>query len=134
MADTFQLEVATPEKSLVDEQVTEVQLPGKNGYMGILAGHAPLLSILGAGLLSYEGGGGPHKLVIAGGFVEVFDNHVRVLADNAELPQDVQVDRARADLNEASQSLAKAQTEQESDRALETMQRAQARIDAAGTQ
>ncbi len=133
MADTFQLEVATPEKSLVDEQVTEVQLPGKNGYMGILAGHAPLLSILGAGLLSYEGGGGPHKLVIAGGFVEVFDNHVRVLADNADLPQDVQVDQARKDLDEASQALGKAQTEQDSDRALESMQRAQARIDAAGT-
>jgi F-type H+-transporting ATPase subunit epsilon len=132
MADTFQLEVATPEKLLVNEQVTEVQLPGKSGYMGILAGHAPLLSILGAGMLSYEGGGGPHKLVIAGGFVEVFENHVRVLADNADLPQDVNAEKARKDLEEASQALGKAQTEEESDRALDAMQRAQARVEAAG--
>ena len=66
MADTLQLQVATPEKLLVDEQVTEVQVPAKNGYLGILAGHAALLSELGAGALSYEGGGGPHLLEVAG--------------------------------------------------------------------
>jgi F-type H+-transporting ATPase subunit epsilon len=84
MADTFQLEVATPEQLLVDEQVTEAELPGKDGYMGVLAGHAPLLSALGAGNLTYQGGGGQHVLKIDGGFVEIFDNHVRVLADHAE--------------------------------------------------
>jgi F-type H+-transporting ATPase subunit epsilon len=131
MADTFQLEVATPSRSLVDEQVTAAQLPGKNGYMGILAGHAPLLSALGAGLLTYEGGAGPHKLVIAGGFVEISDNHVRVLADSAEPPEEVKVDAARKDLEEASKRLQEAQTEEESTRALEGMQRAQARLDAA---
>src|SRR3982750_843209 len=112
MADTLQLEVATPERSLIDEQVSEVQLPGKSGYMGILPGHAPLLSALGAGLLTYEGGGGPHRLVIAGGFVEVFDNHVRVLADSGELPEDVKVDDARRELNEANEALGKADSEQ----------------------
>jgi F-type H+-transporting ATPase subunit epsilon len=84
MADTFQLEVATPERLFVDEQVTWTELPGKEGYMGILAGHAPLLSILGSGILTYNSGGGERKLKIEGGFVEVFDNHVRVLADHAE--------------------------------------------------
>src|ERR1700733_14088722 len=114
MADTFQLEVATPERLLVDEQVTEAQLPGKNGYMGVLAGHAPLLSALGAGTLSYQGGGGEHSLVIAGGFVEISDNHVRVLADSADLPQDIQTDAAQRDLEKASQDLKQAQTEEES--------------------
>jgi F-type H+-transporting ATPase subunit epsilon len=84
MADTFQLEVATPERLFVDEQVSEAELPGKEGYMGILPGHAPLLSILGAGILTYKSAGGEKKLKLDGGFVEVFEDHVRVLADHAE--------------------------------------------------
>lgn len=84
MADTFQLRVATPEKLVVDEEVTTAELPGKDGYMGILAGHAPLLSALGQGNLTYSSGGGTSVLKIDGGFVEVFDNTVSVLADNAE--------------------------------------------------
>ena len=131
MADTFQLEVATPERLLVDEQVTAAELPGKDGYMGILAGHAPLLSALGAGVLSYEGGGGPHVLAIAGGFVEVFDNHVRVLADEAEIAAEVQTDRARQDLEQANEALKKADNQASSEAALNAIKHAQARIDAA---
>ncbi len=131
MADTFQLQVATPERQLIDEQVTEVQLPGKNGYMGILAGHAPLLSALGGGVLTYEGGGdSPHVVAISGGFVEVFDNHVRVLADRAEFPQDIQVDVARRELDEANEALRQADNEEASSAALDAMSAAQARIDA----
>ncbi len=81
---TFQLEVATPERLLVDAQVTEAELPGKDGYMGILPDHAPLLSVLGIGRLAYSENGAQKVLNIEGGFVEVFDNHVRVLADKAE--------------------------------------------------
>ena len=85
MADnTFQLEVATPERLCVDAQVTEAEVPGKDGYMGILPGHAPLLSALGKGTLTYSESGAKHVINIDGGFVEVFDNHVRVLADRAE--------------------------------------------------
>ncbi len=131
MPDTFELEVATPERLMVHEQVTEAELPGKNGYMGILAGHAPLLSALAAGVLSYQGGSGPHVLAIAGGFVEVFDNRVRVLADHAEFAADIQVDRARQELEQANDALNKAQSESESNAALAGMQRAQARLDAA---
>jgi F-type H+-transporting ATPase subunit epsilon len=131
MADTFQLEVATPERLLVDEQVTQAEVPGENGYLGILAGHAPLMSALGAGVLSYEGGGGPHVLAIAGGFVEVSDNHVRVLADEAEAAQDIQVDKARQQLEEANRKLQEAKDTAESEAALRAVQRAQARIDAA---
>lgn len=84
MADTFQLRVATPEKLVVDEQVTMAEVPGKDGYMGILAGHAPLLSALGEGELSYSSGGGKTVIKIDGGFVEVFEDVVSVLADHAE--------------------------------------------------
>lgn len=132
MADTLQLQVATPERQLVNEQVTQVELPGKSGYMGILAGHAPLLSALGGGVLTYEGGGGPHKVAIAGGFVEVFENHVRVLADEATFPQDIQVDAARRDLDEANRALGRADSEQAAKDAMAAYERAQGRIDAAG--
>lgn len=134
MADTFQLEVATPERLFVDEQVTEAQLPGKEGYLGVLPGHAPLLSALGAGVLTYSGGSGggsgAETLVIDGGFVEIFDNHVRVLADNAEYARDIQPDAARRELDEANEQLKKAQDADASAAALRAMQRAQARLDA----
>ncbi len=134
MADTFQLQVATPERSFVDEQVSQAELPGKDGYMGILAGHAPLLSALKPGVLRYSGGsGGQHALVIDGGFVEVFDNHVRVLADHAEAAGDVQVERARQQLEEASRKLQEAKDTAESEAALRSMEQAQARIDATAT-
>ncbi len=84
MADTFQLRVATPEKLVVDQRVTEAEVPGQDGYMGILAGHAPLLSALGEGQLTYAAGGTKSVLKIGGGFVEVFENTVSVLADNAD--------------------------------------------------
>lgn len=132
MADTFQLEVATPERELVNEQVTETELPGENGYMGILAGHAPLLSALAPGVLTYKSGGGQHAFAIDGGFVEVFDNHVRVLADNAVPAEEVQADHARQELEKGAEALKHAQDEPSSEAALRAMKRAQARIDAAG--
>jgi F-type H+-transporting ATPase subunit epsilon len=133
MADTFHLEVATPERLLIDEQVTGAQLPAKNGYLGVLAGHAPLLSSLGAGVLTYEGGGGPHRLAIARGFLEVFDNHVRVLADHADFPEDIDVAAARQELEKASEALKNCDTEAASVATMEAVQRAQAQIDAAGS-
>jgi F-type H+-transporting ATPase subunit epsilon len=84
MADTFLLEVATPERLLVNEQVREAQIPAANGYLGILPGHAALLAELGAGELSYAVEGRRRALKIDGGWVEVADDHVRVLANTAE--------------------------------------------------
>jgi F-type H+-transporting ATPase subunit epsilon len=131
MADTFQLEVATPERLLVDEQVTEAELPGQDGYMGVLAGHAPLLSALGAGVLTYRGGAEERVLAIDGGFVEVFDNHVRVLADHAEFGRDIQAESARRQLDQALEAMKKANQQPDSDAALAAMKKAQARFDAA---
>jgi F-type H+-transporting ATPase subunit epsilon len=130
MPDTFQIEVATPERLLVDEQVTEAELPGQDGYMGILAGHAPLLSALGAGVLTYQGGG-EQVLAIDGGFVEVFENHVRVLADHAEFGRDIQAESARRQLDEALEAMKNANQQPDSDAALAAVKKAQARVDAA---
>ncbi len=131
MADTFQLQIATPERIYADEQVGEAELPGKNGYMGILPGHAPLLSALGAGVLTYSSAGNRQVLVVDGGFVEVFEDHVRVLADHAERASDISVDAARRELDEANAALREAHDSGESDAALRRMQKAQARLDAA---
>jgi F-type H+-transporting ATPase subunit epsilon len=85
MADTFQIEIATPEKLVLNERAESAQIPGKDGYMGILPGHAALLSELGPGTLSVTmAGQTTRSFAITGGFVEIRDNHVRVLADSAE--------------------------------------------------
>ncbi len=84
MPDTFQIEIATPEKMVLSDQAESAQIPGKDGYMGILPGHAALLSELGSGTLSVTNAGKTQNFEISGGYVEVRDNHVRVLADKAE--------------------------------------------------
>ncbi len=81
MADTFEIEIATPEKLIVKQAAETAQIPGKDGYMGILPGHAALLSELGQGELSITSGGRTDSYNVTGGYVEIRDNHVRVLAD-----------------------------------------------------
>ena len=113
---------------MVREQVTDVQVPGQDGYLGILPGHAPLLGLLGSGALSYAAGGARHYLAVHGGFVEVLPDHVRVLANLAERAEEIDVARARADLDRAQQQLHAAITGDASDAALEAVALAQARI------
>ena len=84
MADTFQIEIATPEKMVLNQAAEYAEIPGKDGYMGILPGHAALLSELGDGTLSITTGGQTDSYHVTGGYVEIRDNHVRVLADRAE--------------------------------------------------
>lgn len=131
MPDTFQLEVATPERLLVDEQVTQAELPGQKGYLGVLPGHAPLLSALGSGVLTYSGDSGQKVLAIDGGFVEVLGDHVRVLAEHAEYARDINLDAARRQLEEASAKLKNVRETGESEDVLHAIQKAQARVDAA---
>ena len=83
MADTFQIEVVTPEKLVLDQQAEYAEIPGKDGYVGILPGHAALLGELGEGRMTITAGGQTRELTVAGGYIEVRDNHVRVLADKA---------------------------------------------------
>ncbi|HTS76586.1 MAG TPA: hypothetical protein VMG40_10305 [Bryobacteraceae bacterium] len=84
MADTFEIEIATPEKLVTRQQADFAQIPGKDGYLGVLAGHAPLLGELGQGTLSITLSGQTQEYRINGGYVEVRDNHVRVLTDRLE--------------------------------------------------
>jgi F-type H+-transporting ATPase subunit epsilon len=105
MADTLDLEVVTPERSRVHEQVSEVQVPGKDGYMGILPGHAPLLSQLGSGFLAYVVHGDRRYLAVHGGILEVLEDHVRVLTDAAERADEIDVERARAAQRRATEQV-----------------------------
>jgi F-type H+-transporting ATPase subunit epsilon len=84
MADLLKVEIATPEKLVASQSADSAQIPGKDGEMGILPGHAALLSELGEGELSYTLGGKTERFKVAGGYVEIRDNHVRVLADKFE--------------------------------------------------
>ena len=95
MADLLDLEVVTPERPRVHEEVSEVQIPGKDGFMGILPGHAPLLGQLGSGIMFYVVRGERRYLAVHGGFLEVLEDHVRVLADAAERAEEINVERAR---------------------------------------
>ena len=133
MADTLSLEVATPERELVREPVSEVQVPGKSGYMGILPGHAPLMGILGIGTLTYVSvsDGKKRYLSIHQGFLEVLEDHVRVLADVAERAEEIDAQRARAALQRAQQEGLNPALGVDPGAALLAMARAQARLEAA---
>ena len=94
MADQLQLEVVTPERRLLSEQVNSVTVPGRGGELGILPGHAPLISELQTGVLSYNEDGTTFQLHVSGGFVEVNDDRVSVLAEVAERPEEIDAERA----------------------------------------
>jgi F-type H+-transporting ATPase subunit epsilon len=131
MPDIIELEIATPERQLVREEVTEVQLPGKSGYMGILPGHAALLGELGTGFLSYMVGGRKRYLSVQGGFVEVLADHVRVLANSAERAEEIDVERAKDDLKKAQEWVINPALGVDPAVALDSLAWAQARVDAA---
>ena len=95
MADKIQLEVVTPERRVLAEPVDLVTVPGLNGEMGILPGHTPLISQLKTGVLSYLQDGRTVQLLVSGGFVEVRDDNVAVLADVAERPEEIDAAAAR---------------------------------------
>src|SRR5918992_2864645 len=107
------LEIVTPDRSIVNEQVDEVQLPGSEGYFGVLPGHTPLLATLQVGEMWYRIGSEKHYLAIAFGFVEVLPDRVTVLAQIAERAQEIDVPRAEAARKRAEERLA--QPRQQSD-------------------
>jgi F-type H+-transporting ATPase subunit epsilon len=96
MADKIQLEVVTPERRVLAEPVDMVTVPGLGGELGILPGHTPLISQLQTGVLTYVQDGKSFPLHVSGGFVEVRDDLVSVLADVAERPEEIDVARAKA--------------------------------------
>ncbi len=95
MADRIQLEVVTPERRVVATEVDEVVLPSVDGYMGVLAGHTPLLAILDVGEVSYRVGTTRKYMVVSGGFAEVLRDSVSILAKTSELAEEIDVERAQ---------------------------------------
>jgi F-type H+-transporting ATPase subunit epsilon len=95
VAERLTLELATPTRLLVSAEVDEVVVPGSQGYFGVLPGHAPLLATLGIGELTYRIGREEYHVAVVGGFAEVRNDKVIVLADSAEMPVDI--DRTRAE-------------------------------------
>jgi len=121
MAEVFQLEIVTPEKKVVETAAEEVQIPGKNGYLGILPGHAPLITELSVGEITYRENRTEQHLAVAWGFAEVLPNKVTILAETAERPSEINVE----------QRLTSGDTSVDVDRALDALHRAEARIDVA---
>jgi F-type H+-transporting ATPase subunit epsilon len=125
------LEIVTPERSLVSEQVDEVQLPGSEGYFGVLPGHTPLLATLQVGELWYRIGQEKHYLAVAFGFAEVLPERVTVLAQIAEKPEDIDVPRAEAAKKRAEERIARPQVDIDFERARVAMMKSLIRLQVA---
>lgn len=132
MPERLHLELATPTRLLVSEEVDEVVAPGALGYFGVLPGHAPFLTTLGVGEVIYRQGSQEHYLAVTGGFAEVGPERVIVLTETAERPEEIDVERARAALERADDRLAgRAREEIDYERALRSRTRAATRIQVA---
>lgn len=133
MADRLTLEVASPMRLVVSETVDEVVAPGTEGYFGVLPGHAPFLTTLGTGQLTYRQGREEHRMAAVGGFAEVRNDKVVILADTVELP--AEIDRARAErARERAEARLAGRGAEDMDypRALQALMRALTRLAVAG--
>ncbi len=131
LPSSLTLEVVTPERHLVTESVSEVQLPGRNGYLGILPGHAPLITELGIGELSYRKGKETYYASVIWGFAEVLPERVVVLADFAERAEEIDVKRAQAARDRAEERLRQPSLDTDWDRSTLALQRALIRLQVA---
>lgn len=133
MPDKVRFELATPVRLVVTEEVDEVIAPGVEGYFGVWPGHAPFLTSLGSGEVAYRSGREERYLAVHGGFAEVGGDHVIVLADRAEQPEEIDVARAQRARERAEQRLAgRSQEEIDYARALAALNRALCRLQVAG--
>src|SRR5947209_20377835 len=105
MAESFQFEIVTPDRKVASGSAEEMQIPAKNGYIGVLAGHAPLITELAVGEIIYRSGAQTERLAVAWGFAEVLPDRVTILAETAERASEIDVSRAQADREKAEQSL-----------------------------
>jgi F-type H+-transporting ATPase subunit epsilon len=135
MPDTFEIEIATPERRLFQDRAIRAQIPAKDGYIGVLPDHAPLLSILGVGVLTYTTQDNQHHVMaVRGGFLEIIDNHVRVLPDKAEKAPEIDVAQAEKELKDAEAALVDPSLGIDIAAALIGAEHSRARIDAANKQ
>jgi F-type H+-transporting ATPase subunit epsilon len=131
MPDTFQLEIVTPEKRVVNTAAEEVQIPGKNGYLGVLPGHAPLITELAVGQILYHSGSEEQRLAVAWGFAEVLPDKVTILAETAERPSEIDVERARKAKARAEERLTSGDTSVDVERSLDALHKAETRLEVA---
>ena len=132
MAEKIQLEVVTPEKIAFREAVDEVVVPGRDGELGILPNHTPLISQLKTGILTYRQGNERKQLHVSGGFVEVLSDRVSVLSDVAERPEEIDLDRAQRAKERAEKRLYARTDDVDFARAELKLQRAMIRIQLGG--
>ena len=128
MADTLQLEIVTPDKLVVKDTADEVQIPGKAGYMDVLPGHAPLITELMIGEITYKHGGTAHHFSVAWGFAEVLPDKVTILAQTAERAEDIDVKRAQEAKARAEAALARAEADLDYEVTLNAIKRAEVRL------
>jgi F-type H+-transporting ATPase subunit epsilon len=134
MADQLQLEVVTPERRLLSEQVNSVTVPGRGGELGILPGHAALISELQTGVLSYTEDGTTFQLHVSGGFVEVNGDRVSVLAEIAERPEEIDAARARLARDHTEKRLSSwSGSEEDFEKARAKLERSMVRLQLAST-
>jgi F-type H+-transporting ATPase subunit epsilon len=135
LPDSIQLIIVTPERQLLRESVVEVTLPGAEGQLGVLPGHAPLITELGIGELSFETKGSSESVPVAviSGFAEILGDRVTVLAETAERPEEIDISRAEEAKKRAEQRLAAAASDSNIDwgRAAVALQRSLIRIQVA---
>jgi F-type H+-transporting ATPase subunit epsilon len=127
----IELQIVTPERLIVSEQVDEIQVPGVKGYFGVLPGHTPFLAALAVGEMWYRKGQEKTYLSIAGGFAEVLPDRVTLLATLAERAEDIDVSRAESARHRAEQRLAQPPADVDYERARLALQKAVARLQVA---
>jgi F-type H+-transporting ATPase subunit epsilon len=128
MADKLNLEVITPERLVLREQVDEVVVPGLTGELGILPEHTPLISQLKTGVLSYRQGNQNRRMHVSGGFIEVASDNVSILSDVAEKPEEIDIERAQRAKERAERLLASRGEDIDFDSAELKLHRALARL------
>jgi len=127
----LQLQIVSADRSLVNEKVDEVEIPGADGYFDVLPGHTPLLALLGAGELWYRQGADMHYLLLAFGFAEVQPDRVTILAQIAEKAEEIDVGRAEAAKKRAEERLAQPMIDMDFERARIAMLKSLVRLQVA---
>ena len=130
MAEKITLEVAVPERQLVNEEVDEMQAPAATGYLGVLPNHAPLMTQLQVGVLSFTAAGKTRAMAVEGGVMEVLPDYVRVLADGAQWGEEVDVEQETQVRDEAQKRLRDRPEGVDFDSDSLAIARAQARLEA----
>ncbi len=132
MAREFHLSVVAPDRSVVEEPVVSLIAPGSEGYFGVLVGHPPFIAALKPGLLEYaDVSNNRHYVYLGGGFIDVREQKVTVLADEAQRAQEIDIQHAERELDSARRALRGESSEMPADIAVEEVEKAMSRIRAA---